>query len=355
MTAAPPSGARLLPLAEHPHAHPSAEPGSCCAPVGRDTSRPADGAPSPVPAVTPGERSTRGQVAIPGGVFWMGDSHGDGYEADGETPVHQVRLSPYRIDAKAVTNAQFAAFVKATGYVTEAERDGVSAVFHLAVDAAPADVVGRAAGVPWWLAVRGADWRHPAGPRSGISDLQHHPVVHVSWQDAQAYCTWAGKRLPTEAEWERAARGGLERARFPWGDELTPRGRWRCNIWQGDFPRHNTLDDGYLTTAPVGTFAPNAYGLYNTVGNVWEWCQDAFRPTEYADRAAPGADPVDDPVAAEPVAPEEAAPAQVRRVMRGGSYLCHDSYCNRYRVAARSSNTAESSAGNIGFRCANDL
>lgn len=317
---------------------------SCCAPTaGR--SAPAATAPAP----SSGKRSTRGQVRIPAETFWMGDSHGDGDPADGERPVHAVHLSSYLIDTKAVTNAQFAAFVKATGHVTEAERDGVSAVFHLAVQAAPADVLRRVAGVPWWLAVRGADWRHPAGPRSDIGDLQNHPVVHVSWRDARAYCRWAGKRLPTEAEWEHAARGGLDRARYPWGDELTRGGHWRCNIWQGDFPRRNTLEDGYLTTAPVTAFQPNGHGLHNTVGNVWEWCQDAFRPGEYADRAGEAA--VVDPVAAEPSSVDDGL---VPRVMRGGSYLCHDSYCNRYRVAARSSNTAESSSGNIGFRCAND-
>ncbi|MCP3424044.1 formylglycine-generating enzyme family protein [Nocardioides pinisoli] len=317
---------------------------SCCAPTaGR--SAPA----ATAPAHSSGKRSTRGQVRIPAGTFWMGDSHGDGDPADGERPVHAVRLSSYLIDTKAVTNRQFAAFVKATGHVTEAERDGVSAVFHLAVQAAPADVLRRVAGVPWWLAVRGADWRHPAGPRSDIGDLQNHPVVHVSWRDARAYCRWAGKRLPTEAEWEHAARGGLDRARYPWGDELTRGGHWRCNIWQGDFPRRNTLEDGYLTTAPVTAFQPNGHGLHNTVGNVWEWCHDAFRPGEYADRAGEAA--VVDPVAAEPSSVDDGL---VPRVMRGGSYLCHDSYCNRYRVAARSSNTAESSSGNIGFRCAND-
>ncbi|WP_242530569.1 formylglycine-generating enzyme family protein [Nocardioides aromaticivorans] len=352
MSTLSPAGRSLLPLLdtspatraeEHPEEHPAEHAGSCCSPA---TSR--AGAPGVRTTVPAGARSTRGQATIPAGTFWMGDSHGDGYAADGELPVHQVRLASYLMDTKVVTNAQFATFVKATGYVTDAERDGVSAVFHLAVDAAPADVLRSATGVPWWLAVRGADWRHPGGPRSGIADLQNHPVVHVSWNDAQAYCRWAGKRLPTEAEWEYAARGGLDRARYPWGDELTNGGRWRCNIWQGDFPGHNTLDDGYLTTAPATAFQPNGYGLHNTVGNVWEWCQDAFRPTEYADRAGP--EPVVAPVAAEP----DEDPAQVRRVMRGGSYLCHDSYCNRYRVAARSSNTAESSSGNIGFRCAND-
>lgn len=329
----------------------TSEAGSCCAPTAARTD-PARTDPSPAPArpdVTRGEQSTRGQVPVPGGEFWMGDSHGDGHATDGETPVHRVRLSSYSIDTHAVTNADFAAFVEATGHVTEAERDGVSAVFHLAVRAAPADVLQRAAGTPWWLAVRGADWRHPAGPLSGIDDLLDHPVVHVSWRDATAYADWAGKRLPTEAEWEHAARGGLDRARYPWGDDLLDGSTWRCNIWQGDFPRHNTLDDGHLTTAPVTAYAPNALGLHHTVGNVWEWCLDAFRATEYADRAGP--DAVVDPVAAEPAGTDA---SQVERVMRGGSYLCHDSYCNRYRVAARSSNTAESSSANIGFRCAND-
>lgn len=351
MTDPGPAERPLLPIHEsgkdtHPDRREPDRP--CCAPAA-DPGTPGRTAGETLPPIPRGQPSTRGQIRIPAGTFWMGDSHGDGYAADGEQPVHQVKLSAYFIDSKAVTNAQFAAFVKATGHVTDAERDGVSAVFHLAVDAAPADIRQGAAGMPWWLAVRGADWRHPAGPRSSIGDLQNHPVVHVSWHDAQAYCRWAGKRLPTEAEWEHAARGGLDRARYPWGDALSRTGRWRCNIWQGEFPRRNTLDDGYLTTAPVNAFQPNGYGLYNMVGNVWEWCQDTFRATEYANRT--GGHPVVDPVAAEPT---DVDAAQLPRVMRGGSYLCQDSYCNRYRVAARSSNTAESSAGNIGFRCAND-
>lgn len=329
---------------------------SCCAPAAsaaQSAARP--GGPDHVEAVPRGPRSTRGQVRVPAGTFAMGDAHGVGYPADGETPVHQVTLSPYLIDAKAVTNAQFAAFAKATGYQSDVERDGISAVFHLAVQAAPADVLGPAAGTPWWLAVKGADWRHPGGPRSSIADLQNHPVVHVTWRDAQAYCRWAGKRLPTEAEWERAARGDLQGAMYPWGDELQPKGRWRCNIWQGRFPDVNTLEDGHLTTAPVTAYLPNGLGLHNTVGNVWEWCQDVFRPTEYAARVAASSagEPVRDPIAAESVV-APGAEGGVHRVMRGGSYLCHDSYCNRYRVAARSSNTAESASGNIGFRCAND-
>jgi formylglycine-generating enzyme required for sulfatase activity len=269
----------------------------------------------------------------------MGDAFDEGYPGDGETPVHEVRLDAFSIDATAVTNAQFATFVKATGYRTEAEEFGSSAVFHLVVPPGSLDVLGIAAGTPWWRNVRGACWRQPEGPDSDIATRQNHPVVHVSWNDASAYCAWAGKRLPTEAEWEYAARGGLQSARFAWGDDLTPGGRWLCNIWQGRFPDVNTRDDGFLTTAPVKSFRPNGYGLWNTAGNVWEWCADWFSPTYYA--SSPSASPRG------PADGEE-------RVMRGGSYLCHHSYCHRYRVAARSSNAPDSFSGNLGFRCAND-
>jgi len=273
----------------------------------------------------------------------MGDHHDEGYEADGESPAHVVEVHPFWIDATSVTNAQFGAFVKSTGYRTDAERFGSSAVFHSAVSADRADVRGRAAGAPWWLEVRGADWRHPEGPRSDIGARQHHPVVQVSHDDARAYARWAGKRLPTEAEWEYAARGGREGARFPWGDTLMPRGRWLCNIWQGDFPTTNTCEDGFATTAPAKSFYESPDGVWQMVGNVWEWVADWFSIDEYAGRA--GAAPVVDP---------RGPRTGSARVMRGGSYLCHDSYCYRYRVAARSSNTPESSSSNMGFRCAND-
>jgi formylglycine-generating enzyme required for sulfatase activity len=269
----------------------------------------------------------------------MGDGFDEGYLSDGETPVHDVRLDGYRMDATAVTNAAFASFVKDTGHLTGAEEFGVSAVFHLAFGGDRRDVVSRASGAPWWLAVRGASWRHPDGPGSDVSRRQNHPVVHVSWYDAQAYADWAGKRLPTEAEWEFAARGGLEGARFTWGDDLTPRGRWMCNIWQGRFPTVNTGEDGHLTTAPAKSFAPNGYQLYGMAGNVWEWCADWFAADYYARSPAHA-----------PPGPEQGE----QRVIRGGSYLCHDSYCHRYRVAARSSNTPESTSGNTGFRCAGD-
>lgn len=270
----------------------------------------------------------------------MGDASGDGFEGDGETPVHRVELSPYSIDATSVTNDDFSKFVAATGYVTEAESFGFSAVFHLELTAAASDVLGHPAGTPWWLAVKDADWRHPGGRNSDIADRGDHPVVHVSWNDASAYCRWAGRRLPTEAEWEFASRGGLHAARFPWGNDLlTESGDWQVNIWQGEFPSVNSRDDGHLATAPVRSYQPNGYGLWQTVGNVWEWCSDYFSAFTYRDDAT--AELTRDPTGA--VSGE-------LRAMRGGSYLCHDSYCNRYRNAARSSNTADSSMGNAGFR-----
>ena len=303
----------------------------CCAPARRAS------APAPTGGVRQsGRPQARTEVLIPAGSFRMGDPFGEGYPADGESPVHVVSIDGFGMDATAVTNEQFAAFIDATGYRTEAELFGSSAVFHLLVQADKKDILGVAAGTPWWLNVRGADWAHPAGPRSRWTDAADHPVVQVSHNDALAYCTWAGRRLPTEAEWEYAARGGLEGRRYPWGDELLGSGgQHRCNIWQGEFPLNNSRADGHVGTAPVMSFPANGYGLYEVSGNVWEWCSDWFLPKYY--RNAPGTNPQGPTIGA-------------GRVMRGGSYLCHDSYCNRYRVAARSSNTPESSSGNTGFR-----
>src|SRR4051794_19187192 len=308
---------------------------SCCTPPRAGEPAGAFGVPSAAPvSPSPGRHGIE-QVRLPGGSFRMGDTSGDRNPHDGEEPVHEVRLRPFTIDATSVTNADWAVFAESTGYVTEAESFGYSAVFHLALAAEPAEVMGPAAGAPWWFGVRGADWRHPGGSKSSVDGIEDHPAVHISWNDAVAYCAWAGRRLPTEAEWEYASRGGLDGARYPWGDELMDGDRWQVNIFQGRFPAVNTTADGFLTTAPVRTFAPNGYGLWQTVGNVWEWCSDWFDAGYYA--ASPEADPA---------GPDTGS----ARILRGGSYLCHSSYCNRYRNSARSSNTPDSSMGNAGFR-----
>jgi formylglycine-generating enzyme len=282
---------------------------------------------------------TSAMIGLPGGTFLMGTHDAQGFIADGEGPIREVALDPFHIDATAVSNADFAAFVDATGYITDAERFGWSFVFYGLLPQSVLDTHPQvAAAAPWWCAIEGACWRTPEGPGSDLASRMDHPVTHVSWNDATAYAAWAGKRLPSEAEWEYAARGGLVQKRFPWGDELTPQGEHRCNIWQGHFPDYNSLDDGYLGTAPVRSFKPNGYDLYNMVGNVWEWCQDWFAREHPPERHNPH------------------GPASgTARVMRGGSFLCHDSYCNRYRVAARYCNTPDSSASNIGFRCVADI
>ena len=294
--------------------HPDNDAHACCAP-GR--------APSGEEAAAPtsaNDASTDGMVRL-GGSFLMGTEDADGFPQDREGPIREIDLPPFWIDPVAVTNARFTEFIEATGHRTDAERAGWSFVFGGFL---PGDFEATRgiANAPWWRQVFGADWRHPEGPATGIEDRLDHPVVHVSWNDAKAFCAWLGARLPHEAEWEMAARGGLEQARFPWGDELEPGGRHAMNVWQGNFPQRNTGDDGWLGTCPVDAYEPNGIGMLNTSGNVWEWCADRF------DRQT--------------------------RAIRGGSYLCHASYCNRYRVAARSFNTPDSSTGNMGFRVARD-
>jgi formylglycine-generating enzyme required for sulfatase activity len=275
---------------------------------------------------------------VPAGRFVMGTDDPRGYPADGEGPAHEVELAAYLVGTHAVTNAEFAAFVEATGHRTTAEQLGTSFVFAglLPHGFPPTRAVAAA---PWWREVPGADWRRPEGPQSSVTGREDHPVVHVSWYDAVAFCRWAGCRLPTEAEWERAARGGAEGHHFPWGDDREPGGEHRMNVFQGVFPHQDTGADGWVGTCPVGAFPANGFGLHEMTGNVWEWCADWFDPGYY--RRAP---------AVSPAGPE----AGTARVLRGGSYLCHESYCWRYRVDSRSANTPDSSAGNVGFRVAAD-
>ncbi|MFF7454589.1 formylglycine-generating enzyme family protein [Kitasatospora sp. NPDC008115] len=316
----------------------STAPARCCMPSGGGTA--ALAVPPPLPSPRAGAAGgDDGMVLLPGGEFLMGTEDAEGFPGDGEGPVRPVRLKAFRIDTRAVTNGRFAAFVADTGYRTEAERIGWSYVFASFLPAALRRGAPRPGRTPWWCGVEGAAWNRPEGPGSDVGERGDHPVVHISWNDAAAYAAWAGKRLPTEAEWEYAARGGLEQARYPWGDELDPAGEYRCNIWRGTFPARNTAADGHRGTAPVDAFEPNGFGLYNVSGNVWEWCADWWTTDHPAER------PLVDP----------AGPAAgTDKVIRGGSHMCHRSYCNRYRVAARTANTPDSSSGHSGFRCAAD-
>lgn len=316
----------------------------CCCTAGReqallDTTRQSS---QPLSSsLIPKRKTMNSLITLDGGEFAMGSNSMEGFPADGEGPVRKVTVSPFRIAPYAVTNEEFLAFVQATGYVTEAESFGWSYVFHLlASDATKERVRDVPEQVPWWLVVEGAYWAKPEGPDSSVKDRMDHPVVHVSWRDAEAFCQWSGTRLPTEAEWEFAARGGLSQKTYPWGDLLKLDGKHMCNIWQGKFPVKNNASDGYIGTAPVHAYEANSYGLYNMSGNVWEWCADWFSPGYHRLTSA------SDPKCEQPSG---------KRSMRGGSYLCHRSYCNRYRVAARSSNTPDSSTGNCGFRVAADI
>ena len=275
-------------------------------------------------------------VDLPGGIFRMGGDDPDRYLDDGEDPVRDVKLSPFAISATAVTTAEFASFVEATGHRTTAEIETWSFVFggHLPDDFPETRGV---VGAEWWRQVHGADWRHPEGPHSDLDGRADHPVVHPSWFDAVAFSEWAGGRLPTEAEWEYAARGGLDQARLPWGDDLMPGGEHRCNIWTGTFPSEDTAEDGYAGTCPVDAFAPNGFGLHNCSGNVWEWCADWFATRH------PGERPLVDPTG---------PPLGTDRVVKGGSFLCHDSYCYRYRPAARSATAPVDTTCHRGLRLA---
>jgi formylglycine-generating enzyme required for sulfatase activity len=317
------------------------EPGQgCCSPGPRGARA---GAAAPTAAAKGGALGDDicDMVPIPAGPFRYGCDRREGHPTDGEGPSRLVQVEAFDLDRTAVDNARFARFVAATGYVTEAERAGWSFVFAGLLPDDFEETRGVAA-APWWRQVFGASWRQPEGPHSSLAGRDELPVVHVSHGDALAFCAWAGKRLPTEAEWEKAARGGLDGRRFPWGDEEMPSGAPRCNVWQGRFPDLNDMTDGYYGLAPVDAFAPNGFGLRNMAGNAWEWCADWYAARRFASPAAHAS-----PLPA-PLGPADGD----MRVMRGGSYLCHPSYCWRYRNAARSAAVPDSSTGHIGFRCA---
>jgi sulfatase modifying factor 1 len=291
-------------------------------------------------------------VQIPGATFAMGC---DRFYPE-EAPVRHVAIDDFWMDRHPVTVREFRRFVTETEYVTAAERQPSAADYPDADPAllVPGSLVFRRAGGPvdlrdvrnWWTYVPGADWRHPEGPASSVAGRQRHPVVHVAFEDAQAFATWAGKSLPTEAEWEFAARGGLDGALFAWGDEFAPGGRMMANTWQGEFPWQNLRADGYDGTSPVGAFAPNGYGLYDMTGNVWEWTADFFSLPDRAGAHRACCGPRN-PRVAESLF-DEPIP---RRVIKGGSHLCAPNYCLRYRPAARQGEAVDTSTAHIGFRC----
>ncbi|CUH76215.1 Serine/threonine-protein kinase pkn1 [Tritonibacter multivorans] len=303
--------------------------GSCCSPARRAG---AD-APPAAPIVTCGSRIPEDALRIPGGRSLTGTNHPEILH-DGEDPFRNTRVTPFRIGATTVTNAQFAAFIRDTNYLTEAERFGWSFVFWMQVPEALGPTLG-VKDVEWWRRVDGANWRDINGPGTMETAWRpDHPVVHVSWNDAQAYAKWAGGRLPTEIEWEHAARGGLGDVRFPWGDREPDDATFQpCNIWQGDFPKTNSAKDGFVTTAPARHYEPNGYGLYNVVGNVWEWTADAYRIKSLKKHVR-----------------QRLAAMKGYKLSKGGSFLCHASYCYRYRIAARSGTSPDSTTTHQGFR-----
>ncbi|MFN2457534.1 MAG: formylglycine-generating enzyme family protein [Chitinophagaceae bacterium] len=293
-------------------------------------------------------------IWIPGGTFMMGTHDPDFTDA---RPVHEVTVNGFWMDEHEVTNAEFAAFVEATNYITVAERKPNPADYPnvppenlvpgSAVFSPPPQNVALNNALQWWSYVPGANWKNPQGPSSTIDGRPNYPVVHISYEDAAAYAKWTGKRLPTEAEWEYAAQANRPKKKYYWGDELKPGGRWLANIFQGDFPTQNTGEDGFLELAPVKSFPPNPFGLYDMEGNVWEWCNDFYRPDYYSHS------PKNNPQGpADSYDPDE--PHLVKRVQRGGSFICSDQYCIRYRPGSRGKGEVTSSGNNIGFRCARD-
>ncbi|CAN5563203.1 formylglycine-generating enzyme family protein [soil metagenome] len=316
---------------------------------------------------TPAATAPENMVWISGGEFSMGGVNPAGMKDGGfETmqdarPVHRVYVDGFFIDASEVTNAQFAAFVKATGYITIAEVKPTreefpdapeeSLVAGSVIFAPPTGKVSLTDYLQWWAYEKGADWKHPLGMKSDLTGKENYPVVHVCYEDALAYATWAGKRLPTEAEWEFVARGGKPGNLYAWGNELKPDGKWPANIFEGSFPDKDLAADGYAGIAPVKQYAPNSYGLYDIGGNVWEWCSDWYRPDYY--------EQFKDVVAKNPKGPADSydpqEPGAKKRVQRGGSFLCTDQYCTRYMVGTRGKGEYRSATNHIGFRCVQDV
>jgi formylglycine-generating enzyme required for sulfatase activity len=306
-------------------------------------------------AMPPGP-APEGMTWVPGGEFWMGSQEDHMTDAK---PWHRVYVDGYWMDKTEVTNEQFARFVKATGYVTVAERKPRAEEYPQArpeklvagsvVFSPPDHPVELDNHFRWWSYVLGASWRHPEGPNSDITGRMTHPVVHIAFEDAIAYCQWAGKRLPTEAEFEFASRGGLDRKRYVWGDEFMPGGRHMANTFQGHFPDTNTADDGYRGTAPVGSFPANGYGLFDMAGNVWEWASDWYRPDYYQTLAASGEIAINPQGPSDSFDPNE--PEVQKKVQRGGSYLCTDQYCSRYIAGGRGKGEVDTGTNHLGFRC----
>ncbi|MBS1597718.1 MAG: formylglycine-generating enzyme family protein [Bacteroidetes bacterium] len=308
-----------------------------------------------------------GMVWIPGGEFSMGGVNPTGMQDGGKEamddarPVHRVFVNGYYMDEHEVTNAEYAAFVKATGYITVAEQKLSKKEFPGVPEAdlvagsvvfTPVATKDLSDHLQWWSFVHGADWKHPLGPTSNIVGKDNFPVVHVAWEDAAAYAKWAGKRLPTEAEWEFAARGGKAGNLYTWGNQFKPDGKWMANIFEGTFPANDEGRDGYIGIAPIKKFPPNDYGLYDMAGNVWEWCYDWYRPDYYEELSKEG-------VAKNPKGPESSfdpmAPTEKKRIQRGGSFLCTDQYCTRYMVGTRGKGEIRSASNHVGFRCVKDI
>ena len=322
------------------------------------------------PVLVAGEssRAPEGMVWIPGGEFEMGavmNGHGScemPMASNDAEPIHRVRVDGFWMDKTVVTNEQFAKFVEATAYVTNAERTPTKEEFPTApvenlvagsvVFSPPDHDVPLNNHFQWWNYVKGADWRHPLGPQSDIKGKEDYPVVQVAYPDAEAYAKWAGKRLPTEAEFEFAARGGLKGKTYVWGDEFRPNGKWMANTWQGKFPVKDAGEDGFAGIAPVKSFSANGYGLYDMAGNVWQWCSDWYRPDYYAQLVKTG------DVAHNPQGPDSsldpAEPNEPKRVHRGGSFLCNEQYCSRYIVGTRGKGEVNTGTNHLGFRCIKD-